>query len=162
MKRDLWRVALLVATSPLLLPLLIFRRTRKWPVRIAIWVGTLGCSRQAIDALCEEFASEQAASRSAIFHKDGLARLLDHVSKGHSVIIATGTLETLASALLAREEPRGLIIIGSSMKTFLFGMIAREHCYGQKKVEMIESRGFAAPWLTAYTDLESDFWAAGK
>lgn len=158
LKRGTWRMVSLAIISPLLVPLLILRRTRKWLARIAVWIATLGHSHQALDALCEEFADVRVRSGVSIFRQQGLARVRFHLAEGHTVIIATGTLATLATALLRYAELTDVLVIGSSLKTFSFGMIAREHCYGRKKVEMIGHRGFAAPWSAAYTDHKSDFY----
>ena len=162
LKRDIWRILLLALMLPLLLPLVILRRTRKLFVRAAVWVGTLGRSQHDIDLLCDKFANERIKSGNTIFHRDGLARLRLHESQGHTVVIATGTLSALATALLKRAAIADVIVVGSSMRHFLFGMIAHEHCYGQQKVRMLEQRGFTAPWSAAYTDHESDFWLLEK
>ena len=162
LKRGLWRIALLGTALPVLLPLLIWSQTRKWPLRFAVWVGTLGRSQQTIHALCNEFANERTASGFPVFRRDGLERAQSHLAQGHTVVIATGTLASLATALLAQSPLKDVVVVGSSMRHFLFGMIADEHCYGQGKVRMLEQRGFTAPWSAAYTDHQSDFWLLEK
>lgn len=157
LKRGKWRIALLVTISPLLVPLLALRQTRKWPLRVAVWAGTLWRSQPKIDALCKEFASERSAAGFPVLRQCGIQCAQWHLSQGHTVIVATGTLASLATALLGHTELKDVIVVGSSMKRFLFGMVAHEHCYGKEKVRMLEQRGFAGPWLAGYTDHASDF-----
>jgi phosphatidylglycerophosphatase C len=79
-----------------------------------------------------------------------------HVSKGDSVVIATGCLEILAKELLLRAGFGDITVVGSTLRPFLGGMARYQHCFGRNKVQMLAERGFPPPWAIGYTDSRSD------
>lgn len=156
LKSQPWRAALVVLALPLLLPLLLVPRTRKRPVRFAIWVATLGRDEAALARIARAYVQAMPQDASSLFLADGLARLRAHLVRGHRVVVATGCLEVLARALLDRAGFPGVPLVGSSLQPRWAGLVVREHCYAANKLPMLSARGFAPPWDIAYTDHRCD------
>lgn len=156
LKRQPWRLAMVLALAPVLLPLFLLRSTRKWPVRVAVWVATLGRSHEALDVLVTAHVDEVFAGAAPVFLHEGLARLQSHIQQGHRVVIATGCLEVLARELLTRAGYGHVPLVGSSLKPRFWGLASNEHCFGPRKISMLASRGFAPPWSVSYTDHQCD------
>ncbi len=156
LKRQAWRMALVLLSVPALVPLLLVRGTRKWPVRYAVWVATLGCSHDDLHALATEHTDSLFAAGPSVFLTDTLAQLQHHLDRGDRVVIATGCLEVLARELLERAGYGHVPLVGSSLKPWLGGMVRHEHCFGPNKPPMLSRLGFAPPWAIAYTDHQCD------
>jgi phosphatidylglycerophosphatase C len=156
LRRNPWRGALVLAMVPVLAPFLLSGATRKWPVRFAIWVATLGRSPERLEALVREHADAVFAGTEPVFVEAGLARLRQHVEDGHRVVIATGCLEVLARELLGRAGHADVPLVASTLRPWLGGMASARHCFGENKIPMLSERGFAPPWAVAYTDHRCD------
>ena len=156
LRRNPWRMALVIASVPVLGPLLLPRATRKWPVRFAIWVATLGRSSRDLEGLVREHVEAVFAGAEPVFVEAGLERLRQHVADGHRVVIATGCLEVLARGLLRRAGHADVPLVASTLRPFLGGMASERHCFGENKIPMLSERGFAPPWAITYTDHHCD------
>ena len=156
LKRNPWRMALVIASVPVVAPFFLARATRKWPVRFAIWVATLGRSPQRLESLVQEHVDAVYAGAEPVFVAAGLARLQQHVEDGHRVVIATGCLEVLARELLRRAGYAHVPLVASTLRPYLGGMASERHCFGENKIPMLGERGFAPPWAVAYTDHRCD------
>ena len=156
LKRDFWRLALALAAAPILGPLLLSARTRKWPVRYAVWVATLGRTHEDLAVLAREHADEVFGGAHGVFMPDALECLRSHLAQGHRVVVATGCLEILARELLGRAGLADLPLVGSTLRPYLGGLARHEHCFGPNKIPMLSTRGFAPPWTVTYTDHPCD------
>lgn len=156
LRRNPWRMALVMALVPVVGPLLLIRATRIWPIRFAIWVATLGRSPRDLESLVQEHVEAVFAGAEPVFVEAGLARLAHHVEHGHRVVIATGCLEVLARELLRRGGVAHVPLVASTLRPFLGGMASDRHCFGENKIPMLSERGFAPPWAVAYTDHHCD------
>ena len=140
----------------LLSPLGLFPPTRRVPLRFAVWWATFGRSHAQLRALARAHVVQVTARGGSILRAAGRAQLLCHQSQGHAVVIATGAVEYLAQAILAQEEIHDVTVVGSSLRSFLGGMIADQHCYGERKIRMLQERGVRPPWNFAYSDSAAD------
>jgi phosphatidylglycerophosphatase C len=156
LSREPWRLAILLAALPALALLLVFRRTRKWPIRFSIWIATLGRAPGALPRLVEAFIRSLPHGHASVFVPVAVARLQEHVARGDRVVIATGCLDALAEALLQRAGLGEVPLVASSVRPFLGGLARDQHCFGENKVPMLAARGFAPPWAIAYTDHRAD------
>lgn len=156
LKRDPWRLAVVLVFLPLLGPLFLFRASRKWPIRFAIWVATLGRSAQDLERLAQEHTEAVFAAADPVFAPAGLEQLQAHLEQGHRVVIATGCLDVLARKLLHRAGYGHVPLVASTLRPFLGGMARNQHCFGRNKIPMLAERGFPPPWSTAYTDHHYD------
>lgn len=153
LRRDGWRLAIVLVALPCVGPLLLFARTRRWPIRFAVWVATLGRAPDDLPALVEEHI---AGLTGPALLPEGLERLQQHRHAGHRVVIATGSLEPLAHALLVRAGIGDVPLVASTLKPFLGGLASDRHCFGPDKIPLLAERGFAPPWAVAYTDHHAD------
>lgn len=156
LKRQSWRLLIVLALAPVLAPLLLFQSTRKFPVRYAVWLATLGVSEKHLQQLVQEHADELFRGSAPVFLQEGLQRLQAHLEQGHRVVIATGCLEVLAKELLDRAGYAHVPLVGSTLQPYLGGMARREHCFGPNKIPMLSRRGFAPPWAFTYNDHQCD------
>ena len=156
LKRAPYRMGLVIVLLPVLAPLLLSKKTRKFPIRYAVWVATFGQSQESIESLARLHVQEIVANGQSLLLKDGSDKLRWHHEQGHSVVIATGSLEVLAREFLLQSGLGHIPLVGSSLKPFLFGMASKEHCFGDRKIPMLSERGFPPPWAVTYTDHECD------
>jgi phosphatidylglycerophosphatase C len=156
LRRDPWRLALVLAAVPVLGPLLLVEATRKWPIRFAVWVATLGRAADDLHALAEEHIRALPGGHAAVFLPAGLQQLQAHVARGDRVVIATGCLDALASTLLRHAGLGHVPLVASTLRPFLGGLARDQHCFGPNKIPMLSARGFAPPWAVAYTDHHAD------
>jgi phosphatidylglycerophosphatase C len=156
LRRDPWRLLVVALALPVLVPLLLFRRTRRWPVWFAVWVATFGRSPRALATLIDEHIDALPAGHASVFIPAALERLREHLARGDRVVIATGCLEPLARALLDRAGLGEVSLVASTMRPLLGGWVRERHCFSANKIPMLAERGFAPPWAVAYTDHQAD------
>jgi len=145
-----------MAAVPFLAPLLLGKKSRNLPVQFAVWTATLGRSDEAVNALVKKHVAEIVARQQPLVLQDAIRQLNNHLTQGHRVVVATGSLEALARELLDQSGLVHIPLVGSSLKPFMGGMVAREHCYGPRKIMMLTERGYPPPWVATYTDHECD------
>jgi len=85
-----------------------------------------------------------------------VARLRSPLEQGHRVVVATGSLDVLARALMLRAGLDDVPLVASTLRPFLGGLVRDRHCFGSNKIPMLAERGFAPPWAVAYTDHHAD------
>jgi phosphatidylglycerophosphatase C len=156
LRRDPWRFALVLFALPALGPFLMAKSTRKWPIRFAVWVATLGRAPNVLSALAEEHIESLPLGHASVFLPAAVERLRAHVARGDQVVIATGCVEALAHALLRRAGLGHVPLVASTLRPFLGGLVRDQHCFGPNKIPMLAARGFAPPWAVAYTDHHAD------
>ena len=156
LKRSPLRSALVLVSIPFLAPLLLGKNTRNLPVKFAVWTATLGRSDDAVSALVKEHVAEIVVRRQPLVLQDGIRQLNRHLAQGDRVVVATGSLEALGRELLDQSGLAHIPLVGSSLKPFMWGMAAHQHCYGPRKIPMLTERGYPPPWVATYTDHECD------
>ncbi len=71
-------------------------------------------------------------------------------------LCGAGVAFILARELLDQSGLAHIPLVGSSLKPFMWGMAAHQHCYGPRKISMLTQRGYPPPWVATYTDHECD------
>ena len=137
-------------------PLIVFRSTREVPVRFSSWAATLGVSLGQLRDLARAHILEVSDRGESFVRKDALARIKHHLAHGHEVVVATGCVEILAREILLAEGLDTVTVVGSSVRRCLGGIVVFERCFGERKIPMLASRGFNAPWDFAYSDHQAD------
>jgi phosphatidylglycerophosphatase C len=155
-QRDWWRAAAAVGISPALAPFLPLRSTRAVPMQTLLWLATFGLDDELFGRHLDAHVTQLVRDPESLVHRDGIERLREHQRTGHRVVIATGALEGLARAICGALGLGELEVVGSSLQSWGGGMMAREHCFGERKVTMLRARGFPPPWPWVYTDSASD------
>jgi phosphatidylglycerophosphatase C len=156
LRRSPWKMLAGAPVALLLSPLAAFHRTRKGIIRGAVWWATFGYDHEQLRGLAKLHVAEVKAREGSFLRKDGRRQIASHQAQGHNVVIATGALEILVCEILNAEDIRQVSVVGSSMRRFLGGMVARQHCYGAPKITMLRERGFEPPWAFVYSDHEAD------
>jgi len=156
LRRQPWRIAGVLLALPVLVLLWALPRTRRRPVRFAVWMATFGRRRDALVALAVAHADEVFGGPEPVFLAPGVERLRHHLAQGDQVVIATGCWEPLARALLEREGLQDVPLVASTLRPFLGGWVSERHCLGENKIPMLTERGYPPPWRMAYTDHRAD------
>jgi len=156
LRRNPLKVLIGAPVALLLSPLAVSRRTRGIPLRSAVWLATLGHSEPQLQVLARLHIAQIVGRGGAMVRADARVQILWHQQQGHRVVVATGAPEYLAREILANEGIGDLTVVGSSLRSFLGGMIADQHCYGERKIPMLATRGIRPPWAFVYSDHESD------
>lgn len=156
LRRDWWRMLLVLAAIPVFAPLLVLPRTSFWPLHVAVWVATIGHTPHRLSFLIDAYVRSLSSDATSPFLPRGLERLQAHLAQGHRVVIATGCLEALARALLRQEGLDHVPLVASTLRPCLGGFVRAAHCHGAAMVAMLHARGFKAPWFAVYTDSRSD------
>jgi phosphatidylglycerophosphatase C len=156
LRRAPWKMLLAAPVALLLGPLALIARTRRVPIRFLVWVATFGHSQEQLRALAKLHVAEVVERGESFVRQDARAQILLHQTQGHIVVVATGALECLAGEILTREGIVNVTVVGSSLRRFLGGMVVNQHCYGARKIPMLQYRGFDPPWAFVYSDHEAD------
>jgi len=156
LRREPWRIAVIVVAFPVLGPMLLAKSTRRWPVWFAVWAATLGRSPDDLPALADEHIRSLPHGHASVLLPDAVRQLQAHVANGDRVVIATGCVQALAQTLLNHAGLDHVTLVASTVRPFLGGLVRDQHCFGPNKIPMLTARGFAPPWSIAYTDHHAD------
>ncbi|MEN5206165.1 HAD family hydrolase [Stenotrophomonas sp. TWI700] len=156
LRRQPWRLAVVVLALPVLVTLWVVPQTRRRPVRFAVWMATFGRSRASLAQTALAHADEVFAGPDSVFLPEGVERLRHHLAQGDEVVIATGCWEPLARALLEREDLQDVPLVASTLRPCLGGWVSENHCLGENKIPMMTECGYPPPWRMAYTDHRVD------
>ncbi len=156
LRRDPWRLAFVFLAAPIVGPFMLIKSMRKWPIRFAVWVATLGLNAEGLAVLVEEHINSLPAGHASVFLPAAVERLHAHIAQRHRVVIATGCLEPLARALLQHAGLGHVPLVASTVRPLLGGLVRDQHCLGRNKIPMLSAQGFAPPWAVAYTDHSAD------
>ncbi|HTC50664.1 MAG TPA: haloacid dehalogenase-like hydrolase [Steroidobacteraceae bacterium] len=156
LRRNPWKLVLGAPIAVLIIPLAAFRGTRRVPIRFGAWLATFGHGHESLRTLARAHVAEVRIRNGSLLRRDARLQIEAHQAQGHTVVVATGALEYLAQDILAGEGINGVVVVGSSMRTLLGGMVVNRHCYGAHKIPMLQERGFTPPWAFVYSDHLSD------
>jgi phosphatidylglycerophosphatase C len=145
-----WLIAILCL--PVLFLLLPF--SRRWPVRLLIFVALLGLRERTYRAAAEAFAG-QLVRRPKQFCRDGLQVLRRHQAQGDRVIVVTGCEQHLVSAILQQLGMTDLEILASQLRQGWVSMRLLRHNVRRRKVQSLAEHGVTA-WQFAYGDSMND------
>lgn len=146
-----WRLLLVGLLAPIA-GLMWWRSMRK-AASILLWGMTVGASTRSFVLALRRYGERRLPRFT---HEAVCAELLQRVSQGERVVIATGTVPTLVRALLrARRLPR-LPVAGSRFRRSLGGLTATTHCIGSVKPRELRRRHGIEAWSAVYTDSFAD------
>jgi phosphatidylglycerophosphatase C len=162
------RVAVAVASAPLLGPLFFVPFARRYAITALLWIATVGLPSGRFQALMEEFVGEHTAEGGRILV--ALDRLQAHLDAGDRVVIATGCADWLATAVcralgldpvevVAARLQQGRRFVrplrGCSMWNALPAATGT-FSFGIEKVRRLTAAGISIPVAYAYTDSVND------
>ena len=166
--RDWYRAAAALALAPLLAAMFFLPIARRYALTAIIWLATVGLTADRFQALVDEFAAGHAAQANQI--PVVLDRLRAHLGAGDRVVIATGCVEPLATAVCRVLGLHPVEVIGARLsqgRNFVWpsracGMWSAlpaatgPASYGIEKVRRLTAAGITLPVAYAYTDSPAD------
>jgi len=166
--RDWYRAVAGLAFAPMLGTMLFFPIIRRYALTAVIWLATVGLPPDRFQVLVDEFADGHAAQANQI--PVVLDRLRAHLDAGDRVVIATGCVEPLATAVcrvLGLQQVEVIAARLASGRNFVWpsracGMWSAlpvatgPASYGIEKVRRLTEVGIRLPVAYAYTDSVAD------
>lgn len=151
---DTWyRMLLAAIVTPLLIPMMKTVRWRRLGISGFLWVASVGRASRI-----PGMASACAASYPMRVLPAATARLRADLERGETVVVATGALDLLAMALLARLDlPRQPILVASTIRPAFGGYVISRQCNGEAKVRALADDGYPTPFDCAYSDALIDW-----
>lgn len=146
-----------ILLAPLVLPLVLIPALRRFNgASIMLWAATAGWNQDRLRESFDVFArSVERETVKISWRKEGLDQLRTYKGSGETVVIATAAPEWLAISLFKTIDC-DIEIVGSSLKRFAGGWIAKEHCHNKTKCALLNKRGFGSQWEVAYSDSADD------
>jgi phosphatidylglycerophosphatase C len=154
--RDWWRVAGVVAASPVLLPFWATTMTRPAALWWLLWCATVGLDADQFASHLSAHGERLALDAESMVHRDGVRALKDHQESGDRVVIVTGSSSELATAFCAALGLKDVRVVGSTFRAAAGGWVVADHCAGASKVRLLAAAGITPPWAVVYTDSASD------
>ncbi|MGI9156182.1 MAG: DUF4235 domain-containing protein [Marmoricola sp.] len=150
--RDWWRTVLALGAAPVLVPLFVVPRTRRYGASGLLWVGTVGLAEPRFVELSDEFARHRVAGNVPRQDGSALASLQMHLVFGDTVVVATECIEPLATQICAAMAPPEVRVVATSLARRGGGYVVDRWCRGRSRAEMVSASGVAASYNFAYTD----------
>ena len=156
-RRRLWRTALAVLATPVLLPMIAALSTRRVGLSGYVWIATVGLrGRRDFDTLIDDYVLRNETTLRERVLPVAIDVLHAHRVAGDRVVIATGAPPELARAILAFVAHEDVPVVGTEVGPRLGAVVARRHCHAANKLVMLREAGFAGPIARAYSDSTAD------
>ena|ERR1700729_1895292 len=166
--RDWYRAAPAIAFAPVLAAMFFLPVARRYALTAVLWLATVGLAPDRFQALIDEFAAGHAAQANQI--PVVLDRLRAHLGAGDRVVIATGCVEPLATAVcralgldpvevLAARLRQGRNFAWPSRACRMWSALPAATgpgSFGIEKVRRLSAAGITLPVAYAYTDSPAD------
>jgi phosphatidylglycerophosphatase C len=166
--RDWYRAAPAFVFAPVLATMFFLPVLRRYALTAVIWLATVGMTPERFQAVVDEFATGHAAEANQIAVV--LDRLRAHLGAGDRVVIATGCLEPLATAVcrvlglhpvevIAARLRQGRNFVWPSRACGMWSALPAATgpaSYGVEKVRRLTAAGITLPVAYAYTDSAAD------
>jgi phosphatidylglycerophosphatase C len=153
--RTWWRAAATLLVLPLLAPLALFTRTRRAALSTCVWLGTVGLERGRLEELMDVYVARRFAGPGLVC-APAVEALLEHRAAGARVLLATGCEAGLAARVCRAIGAGELEVVGSALRPWCGGWIAREHCHGARKLALLQAQLACERWDCVYTDSAAD------
>ena len=144
---------LLPFTMPFYLPV----RLRFISHSFYMWIATAGLNKKELNEARKEFLRFYCSLSDNLVYQDALNKMAFHLDAGHNVYIVSGAPTWAIKMISKRLGIRKCKIIGSIEKPAMGGLIYKQHCYGHKKVDLINDVILQNPQkIYGYTDSAAD------
>jgi phosphatidylglycerophosphatase C len=154
--RRWWRVGLTLVLGPAIAGLWVARRTRILGGSALIWIGTVGMDHAEFHALMDGHVAERFGKETELVCRSAVRELQSHVTDGARVVVVTGSLVALAERVCKSIGAERVEVVGSTLRSWMGGWVADQHCFGPHKVVMLADRGTLPRWDCVYTDSAAD------
>jgi len=157
LRRNILRLVVALALSPIAVPLLLSVATRKLGISVFLWIATFASpARGDAEALVARYVEANVDSLRKRVFPQAVETLDAHRGRGDTVVVATGAADGLARAILRLVDCAEVPVVGSLSKAELGGRVIAQHCHAENKVRMLRAAGFDAPIARAYSDSAND------
>jgi len=152
LKRPL-RLFCLLPALPFILPLFASKRWLSPGVTAFWWLLSWGTSTRA---LAEELRAYARTSLVARTNQATLAELKAHLESGERIVVVTAAPAVVARELLRKNGVGPVPVLGTRLVRRYGGLVAKPHCFGERKVEELERRYHVHTWAEVYSDSDFD------
>ncbi|MDQ3734464.1 MAG: haloacid dehalogenase-like hydrolase [Actinomycetota bacterium] len=154
--RSPWRLLLVALGSPMVLAMLLPRRTRIGLGSALVWLATVGRTESELQRRARTFASWHAGPDSGNRIEIALARLAAHQQSGAQVVVATAAVEPVASEIVRALGIVGATVVASRLHPLRGGWVSERDRRGTAKVTRLLAAGYTLPVDYAYADSSHD------
>ncbi|MDA3896450.1 MAG: haloacid dehalogenase-like hydrolase [Desulfobacteraceae bacterium] len=124
---------------------------------IYMWIATAGLSNKELKKDRQKFLRFYCSLTDAPVYQDALDKLAFHIDARHNVYIVSGAPTWAIKMICKRLGIQKCKIIGSIEKPVMGGLIYKQHCYGYKKVDLINDIILQNPQkIYGYSDSAAD------
>ncbi len=125
---------------------------------IILWISTVGLKDDELAAAKKQFLNDYCSNKDAYAFPDAIERMDYHLKKGHAVYIVSGAPVWIIESLSKKLGIKNCTIIGSTEKPVMGGLIYEKHCYGQRKVNLLNDVVMNLPEkkIYGYSDSAAD------
>ncbi len=142
-----WRLALMVAALPVIVPLAMIRPLRPRAARLIIRIVVFGVPSTEFRRRATEFARVLVGEPGRIL-QSGVSAVHRHLAAGDRVVVVTACEQTLARSILDNLGLSQVELVGSRFD----GRDGVVHNHGAEKLRQLAAYGIEAPWKAAYSD----------
>lgn len=147
------RALVAALAAPLWAPAFATEPTRRVAEAFLVRLAFRGAGESAAHAAAREFAASYARGRWA---DAGLTQVREHLTAGDRVVVATGSWDALARALLDAAGLRAVPVVGARITWSGSRVDAVHPTRGKAKVEALAAAGYSPPFDAAYSDSAKD------
>lgn len=145
-----------VVTAPVWASAWLVPLTRLTAERYLVWLATVGMGEEAFAVAARGFAAHHAGPAAGRATAAALARVREHLSAGHRVIVATGCAAPLAQEVCAVLGLEEVEVVASTLTRRRWGLPQAAPARGAGKLRALETAGVQLPVDHAYSDSYSD------
>ena len=152
------RTALMSLAAPLVIPLLLSCRSRKFGLNIACVIATFAQS-QSLFRLRQQFIRHyfDPDGVAAVAYPAALSCLRAHQQAGDKVIIISGCPRWLLTAVVKHLGIINVKVIASEQRIKYASLLIDEHCFAANKIPMAQAVGEGPDdWRVGYSDSRAD------
>jgi phosphatidylglycerophosphatase C len=146
------RLGAALITLPVIGPLVLPHRTRRFAISSWLWMATVGRGDAEIDDRMDSYVTEHLGPGLSSLISAGVTALRRHTDQGDRVVIATAAAEPLARRLLERAGLGDVSLVASGIGSRARGWTLTSHCWGPFKPDLLRAAGFEPPYGAVYTD----------
>jgi len=151
-----WRLFVAALLSPFAVVVLLTRRTCGRTGAAYVWLATVGRSESELHRRARTFAAWHAGPGSGNRIEIALARLAAHQRSGAQVVIATASVEPVASEVVRALGIVGAPVVAPRLRPLRDGWVPERDRRGAGKVSRLLAAGYALPVEYAYADSSHD------
>lgn len=150
------RTGLMLLLSPVIVLLVLAKKTRVWGLSLATIIATFAESR-SLTLLQTKFLDFYFNQGGAVVYQAALTRIKNHQARAEKVLILSGCPGWLLEGVVRYLGITDVDVIGSQQRATKLGLIFSQHCFAKNKIEMAKKAGHnVLNWACGYSDSRAD------